>query len=277
MDRIWLKHYPPGVPADINPSQYRSINALMDESFAKFRAAKGYSFMGKEFTFGEVDDLSKALGAWLQSKHLPRGARVAIMMPNVVQYPVAIAAILRAGYVVVNVNPLYTPRELEYQLKDSGAEAVIILENFAYVLQQVVSKTSVKQVVVASLGDMLGLKGKIVNFVVRKVKKLVPAWSLPGSTSFNEAIAAGKKHTLNPVDVKRRSSLSSSAEPTILGFDAAGVVHAVGSEVTSFAEGDEVWYAGDVTRPGSNAEFHAVDERLVARKPASLGFAATTV
>ncbi len=202
MDRIWLKHYPPGVPADIDASQYRSIVALMDESFAKFREAKGYSFMGKEFTFGEVDDLSKALGAWLQSKNLPRGARVAIMMPNVVQYPVTIAAILRAGYVVVNINPLYTPRELEYQLKDSGAEAIVILENFAHVLQQVVSKTSVKQVVVASLGDMLGLKGKIVNFVVRNVKKLVPAWSLPGSTSFNDAIAAGKKHGLNPVDVK---------------------------------------------------------------------------
>ena len=202
MDRIWLKHYPPGVPADIDPSQYRSIVALMDESFAKFRAAKGYSFMGKEFTFGEVDDLSKAFGAWLQSKNLSRGARVAIMMPNVVQYPVAIAAILRAGYVVVNINPLYTPRELEYQLKDSGAEAIVILENFAHVLQQVVSKTSVKHVVVASLGDMLGLKGKIVNFVVRKVKKLVPAWSLPDSTSFNDAIAAGKKHGLNPVDIK---------------------------------------------------------------------------
>jgi long-chain acyl-CoA synthetase len=202
MDRIWLKHYPPGVPADIDPAQYRSIVALMDESFAKFRAAKGYSFMGKEFTFGEVDDLSKALGAWLQSKNLPRGARIAIMMPNVVQYPVAIAAILRAGYVVVNINPLYTPRELEYQLKDSGAEAIIILENFAHVLQQVVAKTLVKQVVVASLGDMLGLKGKIVNFVVRKVKKLVPAWSLPDSTSFNDAIAAGKKHALNPVDIK---------------------------------------------------------------------------
>jgi long-chain acyl-CoA synthetase len=202
MDRIWLKHYPPGVPADIDASQYRSIVALMDESFAKFRQAKGYSFLGKEFTFGVVDDLSKALGAWLQSKNLPRGARVAIMMPNVVQYPVAIAAILRAGYVVVNINPLYTPRELEYQLKDSGAEAIVILENFAHVLQQIVSKTSVKQVVVASLGDMLGLKGKIVNFVVRKVKKLVPAWSLPGSTSFNDAIAAGKKHGLNPVDIK---------------------------------------------------------------------------
>ena len=145
MDRIWLKHYPPGVPADIDASQYRSIVALMDESFAKFRQAKGYSFLGKEFTFGVVDDLSKALGAWLQSKNLPRGARVAIMMPNVVQYPVAIAAILRAGYVVVNINPLYTPRELEYQLKDSGAEAIVILENFAHVLQQVVNKTSVKQ------------------------------------------------------------------------------------------------------------------------------------
>jgi len=202
MERIWLKHYPPGVPADIDPKQYRSIVALMDESFAKFRAAKGYSFMGKEFTFGEVDELSQAFGAYLQSKNLPRGARVAIMMPNVVQYPVAIAGILRAGYAVVNVNPLYTPRELEYQLRDSGAEAIIILENFAHVLEQIVNKTSVKQVVVASLGDMLGLKGKIVNFVVRKVKKLVPAWSLPDSISFNEAIAAGRKHGLNPVDIK---------------------------------------------------------------------------
>ena len=202
MERIWLKHYPPGVPADIDPKQYRSIVALMDESFAKFRAAKGYSFMGKEFTFGEVDELSQAFGAYLQSKNLPRGARVAIMMPNVVQYPVAIAGILRAGYAVVNVNPLYTPRELEYQLRDSGAEAIIILENFAHVLEQIVNKTSVKQVVVASLGDMLGLKGKIVNFVVRKVKKLVPAWSLPDSISFNQAIAAGKKHKLNPVDIK---------------------------------------------------------------------------
>jgi long-chain acyl-CoA synthetase len=202
MDRIWLKHYPPGVPADIDPSRYRSIVTLMEESFAKFRTAKGYSFMGKEFTFGEVDELSKALGAWLQSRNLPRGARVAIMMPNVVQYPVAIVAALRAGYAVVNVNPLYTPRELEYQLRDSGAEAIFILKNFAHVLQQVVSKTAVKHVIVASLGDMLGLKGKIVNFAMRKVKKLVPAWSLPGSISFNEAIAAGKKQTLHPVDIK---------------------------------------------------------------------------
>jgi long-chain acyl-CoA synthetase len=201
MDRIWLKHYPPGVPAEIDASQYRSIVALMDESFAKFRAAKGYAFMGKEFTFGEVDNLSKALAAWLQSKNLARGARVAIMMPNVVQYAVAIAAILRAGYAVVNVNPLYTPRELEHQLRDSGAEAIVILENFAHVLAQVINKTSVKFVVVASLGDMLGLKGAIVNFVVRKVKKLVPPWSLANSISFNEAVAAGRKLGLNPVDI----------------------------------------------------------------------------
>src|ERR1700681_2518809 len=167
MDRIWLEHYPPGVPADIDASQYRSIVALMDESFAKFRAAKGYSFMGKEFTFGEVDDLSKALGAWLQSKNLPRGARVAIMMPNVVQYPVAIAAILRAGYVVVNVNPLYTPRELEHQLRDSGAEAIVVLENFAHTVQAVAKNTAIKHVVVASMGDLMGAKGVIVNFVVR--------------------------------------------------------------------------------------------------------------
>ncbi len=202
MERIWLKHYPPGIPTDIDPSQYKSIVQLMEESFAKFRKAKGYSFMGKEFTYGEVDDMSKALGAYLQSKNLPHGARVAIMMPNVPQYPVAIAAILRAGYAVVNVNPLYTARELEHQLKDSGSEAVIILENFAHVLQQVVSKTLVKHVIVASLGDMLGLKGTIVNFVVRKVKKLVPPYSsLPDPVQFNRAISAGKKLSLNPVDI----------------------------------------------------------------------------
>jgi long-chain acyl-CoA synthetase len=202
MERIWLKHYPPGVPADIDPTQYNSIAQLLDESFAKFGAAKGYSFMGSEFTFGQVDDLSKAFGAWLQSKNLPRGARVAIMLPNVPQYPVAIAAILRAGYVVVNVNPLYTPRELEHQLKDSGAEAIIILENFAHVLEQIASKTLIKHVVVTSLGEMLGLKGGIVNFVARKVKKLVPKYSLAESTSFKDAIRAGRKHGLNPVDIK---------------------------------------------------------------------------
>src|SRR5262249_410506 len=152
------------------------------------------SFLGKEFSYGEANQASKAFAAFLQSKHLLRGARVAIMMPNTPQYPVAITGILRAGYVVVNVNPLYTPRELEHQLNDAGVEAIIILENFAHVLQDVIAKTQVKHVVVTSLGEMLGFKGKIVNFVVRHIKKLVPSFSLPGAVKFNDAIAEGKKH-----------------------------------------------------------------------------------
>ncbi|HYF59232.1 MAG TPA: long-chain-fatty-acid--CoA ligase [Burkholderiaceae bacterium] len=202
MDRFWLKNYPPGVPADIDTSRYRSVVQLIEESFSKYAARKAYDCMGKTLTFGEVDQLSRCLGAWLQSKGLARGARVAIMMPNVLQYPVAIAAVLRAGYVVVNVNPLYTPRELEHQLKDSGAEAIVIVENFATTLQQVVARTAVKHVVVAAMGDLLGtLKGAIVNYVVRNVKKMVPEWSLPGATRFNAAIAEGSRATLRPVEL----------------------------------------------------------------------------
>jgi long-chain acyl-CoA synthetase len=201
MDRIWLKHYPPGVPAEIDPSRYKSVAALVEECFSKHRNAKGYSFMGKEFSFGQIDEASKALAAWLQSKNLLRGARVAIMLPNTPQYPVAITGILRASFAVVNVNPLYTSRELEHQLNDAGVEAIVILENFAHVLQDVIEKTQVKHVIVTSLGEMLGFKGKIVNFVVRHLKKLVPEFSLPGAVSFNEALAEGKKHTLKPTDI----------------------------------------------------------------------------
>ena len=147
--------------------------------------------MGKTITFGDVDRLSTRFGAWLQSKGLAKGARVAVMMPNVLQYPVAVFGILRAGYTVVNVNPLYTPRELEHQLKDSGAEAIVILENFATTLEQVLPKTPVKHIVVASLGDLLGFKGLIVNFVVRNVKKMVPAFNLPGAIRFNAALSEG--------------------------------------------------------------------------------------
>jgi len=157
--------------------------------------------MGKTITFAEVERLSTAFGAWLQSKGLAKGARVAVMMPNVLQYPAAIFGILRAGYTVVNVNPLYTPRELEYQLKHSGAEVIVILENFAGTLEQVLSKTPVKHVVLATMGDLLGLKGVIVNFVVRKVKKLVPAFSLPGAIPFNTAVAEGSGRPLQKVDV----------------------------------------------------------------------------
>src|SRR5580692_10493184 len=149
MDRFWLKSYPSGVPSDIDPSVYPSVVALIEESFAKYRDHKAYVCMDKAITFGEVDTLSQALAAWLQGRGLKRGARVAIMMPNVLQYPVAVAAVLRAGFIAVNVNPLYTPRELLHQLKDSGAKAIIVLENFARSLQEIVAATAVRHVVLA--------------------------------------------------------------------------------------------------------------------------------
>ena len=192
-ERIWLKHYPEGVPADIDASQYPSLVALMDESFKKFADRTAYSFMGKDVSYAETDAQSRAMAGYLQSLGLARGDRVAIMMPNVPQYPATVAAILRAGYVIVNVNPLYTARELEHQMKDSGAKAIVIIENFAATLQKCIANTQIKHVVLASMGDRLGgLKGMIVNFVVRKVKKLVPAFSLPGAVRYNDAIAKGQ-------------------------------------------------------------------------------------
>jgi long-chain acyl-CoA synthetase len=200
MERIWLKHYPAGVPADIDASRYPSLIELFEESFAKFADRKAMICMDKAISYRELDEMSAALAAYLQGLGLAKGCRVALMMPNVLQYPVAISAVLRAGYAVVNVNPLYTPRELEHQLKDSGAEAIIVLENFARTVQQVLDRTAVKHVVVASMGDLLGLKGIAVNLVVRRVKKMVPAYSLPGAVSFNNALAAGRgKRFVKPV------------------------------------------------------------------------------
>ncbi|HET9693147.1 MAG TPA: long-chain-fatty-acid--CoA ligase [Steroidobacteraceae bacterium] len=202
MDRIWLKHYPPGVPHDVDVSQYSSLVQLLEEGFRKHAARNAFAYMDKFFTFADVDRYSVAFAAWLQSLGLARGTRVALMMPNVVQYPIAVAGVLRAGCIVVNVNPLYTPRELEHQLKDSGAEAIVILENFAATLQQVIARTAVKHVVVASLGEMLGFpKGAIVNFAVRKLRKMVPAYSLPGHVRFTETLDAGARRKLEPVKV----------------------------------------------------------------------------
>ena len=192
MERIWLKNYPEGVPADIDVTQYGSLVELLEESFARFGDRKAFICMDKAVSYREFDQMSLALAAYLQSKGLAKGARVALMMPNVLQYPVATAAVLRAGYTVVNVNPLYTPRELEHHLKDSGAEAIIVLENFSTTVQQVIAKTSVRHVIVGSMGDLLGFKGMIVNLVVRHVKKMVPSYSLPGSIAFNDALAAGR-------------------------------------------------------------------------------------
>lgn len=203
MEKIWLKSYPPGVPAEIDATQYASAAELLDEIFRTYSDRRAFVCMGKSITYGELDAMSRKFAAWLQSRGLARGARVAIMMPNVLQYPVALAAILRAGYVVVNVNPLYTPRELEHQLKDSGAEAIVLLENFAVTLQSVVRNTAIKHVVVASMGDLMGVKGLIVNFVVRRVKKMVPAWDLPGHVKFNDAVADGASRTFTPAQLTR--------------------------------------------------------------------------
>ena len=192
MERIWLKRYPAGVPADIDVTQYSSLVDLLEESFAKFKERKAFICMDKSISYHDLDEMSQALGAYLQSLGLQKGARVALMMPNVLQYPISTAAVLRAGFAVVNVNPLYTPRELEHQLKDSGAEAIIVLENFATTVQQVMGKTPLKHVIVGSMGDLLGLKGVIVNLVVRRVRKMVPAYSIPRTIAFNDAVAAGR-------------------------------------------------------------------------------------
>ncbi len=192
MDKFWLPSYPAGVPADIDPDRYRSLVHLMEEAFAAYAQRTAYVCMGRAITYADVDVMSRRLGAWLQAQGLAPGARVALMMPNVLQYPVALAAVLRAGYIVVNVNPLYTPRELEHQLKDSGAEAIIILENFAHTLQKVIGQTQVRVTVVASMGDLLGgMKGMIVNFVVRNIKKMVPAFDLPNAIRFKDALNEG--------------------------------------------------------------------------------------
>lgn len=201
MDRIWLKQYPPGVPADIDASRYASLIELLEESFTAFRERPAFICMGRSITYRQFDEMSAQLGAYLQSLGLSKGARVGIMMPNVLQHPVATAAILRAGFAVVNINPLYTPHELEHQLADSGAEAIIVLENFAGTLADAIARTAVKHVIVGTLGDLLGLKGMVVNFVVRHVKKMVPVFAIAGAVAFNDALAQGRRLTLRKPDI----------------------------------------------------------------------------
>ncbi len=202
-ERIWLKSYPEGVPADVDVNRYASIVEMMDESFKKFASRSAYSFMGKEITYQQADDISQALGVYLQGLGLVRGDRVAVMMPNVMQYPIAVMAIMRAGFTLVNVNPLYTARELEHQLKDSGAKAIIILENFAATLEKCIAATPVKHVILCALGDQLGLlKGALVNYVIRNVKKMVPAYNLPGAVRFNAALAKAASGSLKKPAIK---------------------------------------------------------------------------
>ncbi|QKV19440.1 long-chain fatty acid--CoA ligase [Oricola thermophila] len=197
----WLKSYPEQVPAEMGQIAYSSLADMAEKCCAKYADRPAYTCMDKTISYAELDAATVAFGAYLQSLGLEKGDRVALMMPNILQYPVALYGVLRAGMTVVNVNPLYTPRELEHQLKDSGAKAIVILENFAHTLQEVAERTPVEHVVVTAMGDMMGLKGHIVNFVVRKVKKMVPAWSLPGHVSFKAALAAGRGKPLRPVEL----------------------------------------------------------------------------
>ena len=202
MDRIWLKSYPAGVPADIDPSQLRTLKELIEQTCAKHAERVAFIQMGAGLTYRQLDEFSRAFAAWLQQQGLKKGDRIAIMLPNTLQYPIALFGALRAGLAVVNTNPLYTEPELEYQLTDSGASAILVIENFAHIVQRVVPRTRVKHVLVTSAGAMLGFpKSLIVNYVVRHVRKQVPAWSIPGAVNFMAALAAGSKLALTQVDV----------------------------------------------------------------------------
>jgi long-chain acyl-CoA synthetase len=202
VDRFWLRSYPAKVPPDIDYHQYRSLVQLLEESFRKYSGSVAFSCMGADMTYRQLDERSAAIAAWLQAQGFGKGKRVAIMMPNILQYPVVLAGVLRAGATVVNVNPLYTPRELEHQLRDSGSEAIFILENFATTLQQVIDKVPTRTVVVCSMGDLLGFaKGMLVNFVVRNVKKMVPAYMLPNARRYTDVAEEGARLQMKAADL----------------------------------------------------------------------------
>lgn len=197
MDKPWLKNYPKGVPANIDPDAFPNLVAMLDECFAKYKDLTAFHFMGKSLTFGEVNELSNYFGAYLQSRGLQPGDRIALMMPNMLQYPIALIGALKAGLIVANTNPLYTPREMKHQFTDSGAKAILIAENFAANLEQIIGDTGIKTVLLTSVGEMLGLKGLLVNFVVRRVKKMVPKHHLTNTVTFSQALKHGRGFTLN--------------------------------------------------------------------------------
>jgi long-chain acyl-CoA synthetase len=203
-DKPWLNSYPDGVPHQVDGTQFESLNDLFAQSFAQFGSRLAFDCMGKKITYKELDELSWQFAAYLQSQGLSKGDRIALMMPNLLQYPVALLGSLRAGCVVVNVNPMYTARELAYQLNDSGADALVILENFAHVFQSIQDQVSVKHVLVTNVGELMGLKGHLINWIIRHVKKAVPSWSLNGVGSFQEALQKGKnvRASFAPVSMK---------------------------------------------------------------------------
>jgi len=203
VEKVWLKHYPAGVPAAINPAEYASLAELIEQSLVRFASLPAYDCMGSTLTYAQLDKESQYFAAWLQkAARLQKGDRVAIMLPNVLQYPVALLGILRAGMTAVNVNPLYTPRELQHQLHDSGAKVIVILENFAHVLEEVHGETEIEQVVITGVGDLLSFpKSTLVNFVLRHVRKQVPPYSLPTAMSFKQISRAGKFLPFTPVNL----------------------------------------------------------------------------
>ncbi len=202
-ERPWLKLYPKGVPANIDADSYPTLTAMLDETFKKYRGKPAFSCMGKTLTFDEIDRLSTQFGAYLHSRGLQPGDRIALMMPNLLQYPIALFGALRAGLVIVNTNPLYTPREMLHQFNDSGAKAIVIAENFASNLEKILGQTQIKTIILASIGEMLGFpKSLIVNFVVRSVKKMVPAYKLPNTVTFTQALNGGRNFSLPQFDGK---------------------------------------------------------------------------
>jgi long-chain acyl-CoA synthetase len=253
MDKFWLKSYEAGVPAEIDWTQYRSLTHLLEEAFRKYADRPAYACMGKSMSFAELDRLSSQMAAWLQSRGLQPGARVAIMLPNVLQYPVAMAAVLRAGYTIVNVNPLYTARELQHQLNDSGAEAIVVLENFAHTVAEVVASTRVKHVIVGSMGDLLGAKGLIVNFVVRTVKKMVPAWSIPNAVPFKRVLAEGARQSLKPVTVGHDDVAFLQYTGGTTGVSKGAVL--LHKHVIANVLQNEAWFAPTLAKAGADLQF----------------------
>jgi long-chain acyl-CoA synthetase len=253
MDKFWLESYEAGVPAEIDWTQYRSLTHLLEEAFGKYAARPAYACMGKSMSFGELDRLSSQMAAWLQSRGLQPGARVAIMLPNVLQYPVAMAAVLRAGYTIVNVNPLYTARELQHQLNDSGAEAIVVLENFAHTVAEVLGQTRVKHVIVGSMGDLLGAKGLIVNFVVRSVKKMVPAWAIPNAVPFKRVLAEGARETLKPVQVGHDDVAFLQYTGGTTGVSKGAVL--LHKHVIANVLQNEAWFAPTLAKAGADLQF----------------------
>jgi long-chain acyl-CoA synthetase len=253
MDKFWLKSYEAGVPAEIDWTQYRSLTHLLEEAFRKYADRPAYACMGKSMSYAELDKLSGQMAAWLQSRGLQPGARVAIMMPNVLQYPVAMAAVLRAGYTIVNVNPLYTPRELQHQLNDSGAEAIVVLENFAHTVAEVLGQTKVKHVIVGAMGDLLGAKGLIVNFVVRTVKKMVPAWTIPNAVPFKRVLAEGARQTLKPVDAGHDDVAFLQYTGGTTGVSKGAVL--LHKHVIANVLQNEAWFAPTLAKAGADLQF----------------------